>query len=354
MRQVLSRAAVCLAAALVLGTTAAAGKAPPRVDVRIVTDEADAVLAILAKRAAGAPVGDADWRRLFASDGYVRLKRREAAMKRAFEDADFSRFVLSDDLAKRAPALEATLARNRRADVAAAARRALAYLPPEAHIHAKIYLEIKPLTNSFVFDLATDPAIFIYLDPDQTRAKLENTLAHELHHIGYGTVYPPKAVQDEIAKRPKADQDALNWVMAFGEGYAMLAAAGGPRVHPHAVSKPEDRERWDRDVANFDADLRSVEAFFRDVLAGRLTDDQESERAGAFFGIQGPWYTVGWRMCVTIETTFGRRRLVEAFADPRRLLAVYNDAARRHNRATHDTLALWSDDVVEALAGTKK
>src|SRR5262249_40294734 len=155
---------------------------------------------------------------------------------------------------------------------------------------------------SFVFDIPADPAIFIYLDPDQTRAQLENTLAHELHHIGYGTADPPKAVADEIAKRPKADQDALNWVGAFGEGFAMLAAAGGPRVHPHAVSKPEDRARWDHDVANFDADLRTVEAFFRDVLAGRLTDDQQGERAGAFFGIQGPWYTVGWRMCVTIET----------------------------------------------------
>ena len=50
--------------------------------MRLVTDEADAVLAILAKRAAGAPIAETDWRRLYSSEGYTRLKRREEAMKR--------------------------------------------------------------------------------------------------------------------------------------------------------------------------------------------------------------------------------------------------------------------------------
>jgi hypothetical protein len=353
MRHVWSGAALCLALSLGLSPSAA-GKASPRVDVRVIADEADAVLAVLHKRAAGGAVGDADWQRLFASDGYVRLKRREAAMRRPFEDEEFKRFVLSDELAARAPALEAALARDRAVDASGAARRALAYLPARARIRAKIYLEIKPKTNSFVFDLDTDPAIFIYLDPDRTREQLENTLAHEMHHIGYGTACPSKAVEAEIAKRPKPERDALMWVGAFGEGFAMLAAAGGPDVHPHAASPPEDRERWDRDVANVAADMRTVEAFFRDVLAGRLTDDDQRERVAPFYGTQGPWYTVGWRMCVTIEKTFGRARLVDACSDPRRLLAVYNDAARRHNRAGRDPLPLWSDDVVAALAGARK
>ena len=42
---------------------------PSAVDVRLITDEAEAVLAILAKRKANQPVTDADWERVFQSEG---------------------------------------------------------------------------------------------------------------------------------------------------------------------------------------------------------------------------------------------------------------------------------------------
>jgi hypothetical protein len=51
----------------------------------------------------------------------------------------------------------------------------------------------------------------------------------------------------------------LNWIGGFGEGFAMLAAAGGPDVHPHAVSASDERARWDKDVANFNDDLKNVQ-----------------------------------------------------------------------------------------------
>jgi hypothetical protein len=44
--------------------------------VRLVNDEAEAVLSILAKHAAQQPITEADWQRVFASEGYVRLKQR--------------------------------------------------------------------------------------------------------------------------------------------------------------------------------------------------------------------------------------------------------------------------------------
>jgi len=71
-----------------------------RVNVSIVTDEADAVLAILEKKNANQPIADSDWQRLFATEGYIRLKKREAAMQRSFEDEEFKTFVLSDTLAQ--------------------------------------------------------------------------------------------------------------------------------------------------------------------------------------------------------------------------------------------------------------
>src|SRR5205823_3380835 len=118
-------------------------------------------------------------------------------------------FVLSEPLATRASALADTLAKWKRADVTRAAGLALAYLPPNARIQAKIYPVIKPRENSFVFEAQTDPAIFLYLNPTESREKFENTLAHELHHIGYGTACPTKQTEDEIARLPPNAQTVV-------------------------------------------------------------------------------------------------------------------------------------------------
>ncbi len=324
-----------------------------RVVVHVVTDEAEAVLAILAKKKANQPVTEADWQLLFSSEGYIRLKKREAAMQRAFEDAEFKTFVLSDGLAERAQALAETLAKWKSADVSRAAKLALAYLPEAAHIQAKIYPEIKPKTNSFVFDVETDQEILLYLDPNVIKEKFENTLAHELHHIGYASGCPSKETSDEIAKLPPNAQEVLKWTAAFGEGFAMLAAAGSPDVHPHAVSSPEERARWGRDVANFNNDLKKVESFFIDILENRLTKVEVQKTASSFYGVQGAWYTVGWKMSVLIEKTYGRAKLIECICDQRKLRSTYNKAAAKYNRKSREQLALWSASVINGIKRSK-
>lgn len=339
-----------LAAALVFATAASAQAASPSaLDVQFLTDEAEAVLAILAKNRAHQPVEEADWQRLFSSEGYVRLKKREASLQRDFTDEDFRSFVLSEDLAARGTALAETLAAWKQAEVSGAAQRALAYLPAGARIRAKIYPVIKPRTNSFVFEAKTDPAIFLYLNPEMTAAQFENTLAHELHHIGYTASCLP-AMTDALAGLSPQARAAAEWLGPFGEGVAMLAAAGGPDIHPHATSSAEDRARWDRDLASFNEDLKKVEQFFFDILENRLGTEEEIQKVGfSFFGVQGPWYTVGWRMAVIIETAYGRDRLVACLCDPRQLLATYNRAATEHNASSSEPLALWSPALLEAL-----
>ena len=325
--------------ALVLALAAPAPGAP---DLTIVTDEAEAALAILELRHAGSPVPDTAWQRLFQSEGYRRLAAREAAMGREFGDSAFRAFMTSDTLLRRAPALRRTLHEWRSARLDEAGRKALAYLPPGTPIRAKVYLLIKPRSNSFVFEPATDPAIMLYLDPSRNRARLENTVAHELHHIGYA------AACDSTPHAPadSAVSTARQWLGAFGEGVAMLAAAGGPDVHPHATSPAEDRARWDRDLANAPADLRRVETFLLDVLDRRVTDPDSIGRVGmSFFGVQGPWYTLGWVMASTVERTSGRAALVKVLCDPAELLAAYNAAARERESA----LPLWSDSLLARL-----
>jgi len=335
---------------LTIAAPGASQQALDRVRLSLDTTEAGSILAILARRDSGGRVTDADWRRLFATPGYIRLKARETAMGRAFTDDDFRSFVLSDTLSTRRKALRRALTDWAGAGMTDAAQQALAYLPTEARIAATVYVMIKPRTNSFVWDVQTDPAIFLYLDPAVTQAQFANTVAHELHHIGLSSV--AGRADSAIAGLSSEAGMVAEWIGAFGEGFAMLAAAGGPEVHPHAVSADSDRTRWDHDVAQFNRDLGTLDQFFASILDGRLaTADTVQAIAFTFYGVQGPWYTVGWKMAVTIERRFGRPELIRCMTDPHRLLERYNAAAADYNRTHPDTLATWSDPVLEALKG---
>jgi len=80
------------------------------------------------------------------------------------------------------------------------------------------------------------------------------------------------------------------------------------------------------------------------VLDGRITDaDSVQRRAFSFYGEQGPWYTVGWLMASTIERELGRKTLIGALCDPRRLLQLYNHAGRRAGTP------VWNAELVDRL-----
>jgi len=327
-----------LAPLLLLLFAACASSAPDRrTNLRIVTDEADAVLAILDARAAGRDIGDADWQRVFASEGYVRLKKREHSMGRPFEDDAFRAFAMSPELLAKRAALHAALDRIKRADLAALAARAYAYLPPSAAITARVYPVVKPRENSFVFE---GNAIFKYLE-DEPLARFEETVAHELHHIGYGT-----------ACSAADDGDFRKWLGAFGEGFAVLAAGAGARpgagAHtPYASAAPDVREAWRKGIA--DPQFAALERFFGDLLDGTLKGDAADKRGFEFFGLVGPWYTVGWTMATTIEQELGRQALIDAFCDTRTLLATYNRAAAAREKRTGQRLPRWSERLAAAL-----
>jgi hypothetical protein len=329
--------------------------AADRVQLTLDTSEADEVLSILALRNQNKPVADSEWQKLFATAPYQRLKQREKAIgdqfhnpSLAFSDDDFKRFVLSADLGPRAAALSSTLDRWKKANLSEDASRVLAYLPASATLHAKVYPVIKPSSNSFVWDLSHDPTIFLYLDPEVSREKFENTVAHELHHIGIGSIGP--IYEGRIASLPEPAHTAADWMGSFGEGLAMLAAAGGPDIDPHAASSPKEHARWEHDMGQFNDDLGAVNQFFLDILNGKFADrDAMEEKAGSFFGAQGPWYTVGYKMSVIVEKRFGRPALIDAMLDPRCLLVLYNRAATEGNVAGKQALPRWSEETLSAV-----
>lgn len=339
------RGAGALAAALLMVSGCApARRAAPlrgddRVQVRVVWDEVDAAAEILRHRLEiGAPTNQ-HWSRLFATEGYQRLRQRELGMGRTFTDSAFRAFLLSDSLAFRARTLLATVDAWRRTDFAAPGAGVLAFLPAGTRIRANLYPMIKPATNSFVFRGDSVPGIFIYIDPVMERRELVNTTAHELHHIGFedGCPYRP----DTTIALPLRTMYRRLW--GFGEGLAMFAAAGGAGRHPQADRQPVERRIWDRNIAQVGEGFAGIETFIRDVLEGRVTSvDSISRAAFSFYGEQGPWYTVGWYMADAIERAAGRERLIAVTCRPKALMTAYNAVAQPPQPR-------WSDEVLRRL-----
>ena len=333
---------------VLLAATLASAGAEERVRFTLNTSEADAVLAILDKRAAGQPVGDADWQKLFASEPYLRLKKREASMHRDFTEEDFKAFVLSSELARKASLLQSTLNAWKKADLRAAANRILPYLPANAQVKASVYPVIKPKTNSFVFETTSDPAIFLYLDPEESQSEFENIVAHESHHIGFSDAN--KQYEERIKSLPQNAQKAAEWMGAFGEGLAVLAAAGSADVHPMRDFNAEQRIRWDQDMKFVDQELIQVNQFFLDVIGGGFTKPEIADHvAFTFMGYRGPWYTVGYKMGQLVEKHFGRAVLIECMSDPPQLLVKYNEGAAAEHVAGKDKLPLWSPEILESV-----
>jgi hypothetical protein len=330
------------------GVLCAEASEADRVQIKLDTSEAEQVLELVSKHKRDQPIAGADWNALFATEPYRRLKVREAAMHRSFSDDDFKKFVLSEELARDHKRLWQTLEAWKKADLRAAGVRILSYLPSEATIHVKVFPEIKPKHNSFVFDTNTDPAIFLYLDPKVSPEEFANTVSHEMHHIGLSST--DKIYEKKIKVLSPGARKAAEWMGAFGEGLAVLAAAGGPDVPPNQYSRPDVQQNWARGMSTFSQDLETLNQFFLDVVKGRLQGEAADQKAYTYFGdIQGPWYTVGYRMATLVEKRYGRKALIECMLDRRLLLKRYNQAAKELNVSGHDHLALWSDELLKAV-----
>jgi Putative zinc dependent peptidase (DUF5700) len=352
--RIICRASLSIFLGLFFSTSALADEAS-RIQIRTDFSEADAALVILDKRNGSQAVIDSDWQALFITEPYQRLKKRESAMHRGFTDDDFKRFILSDELLKQRDAIRRTAHDWKQADLRAAAIRVLQYLPAESVIRTKVFPLIKPGHNSFVFDTETDPAIFLYIDPSVSPGAFENTVAHEMHHIGLSSI--DRLYEQKVASLPPAASRVAKWMGAFGEGEAMLAAAGGPDADPVATASQELKDNWTRGMRDFNVDLGKVSDFFLQVLNGKLQGDAINQKGSEFFGLQGPWYTVGYKMAVIVETHYGRAALIDCMRDRRLLLVRYNAAANEINRRSmtyqpgiepsRQVLALWPREILE-------
>jgi hypothetical protein len=324
------------------------------VHVSVVTDQADAVLRILDARAAGGTVSEQAWQTLLSADGYRRMMERETAIDRqlgidrGYTDASFREWIEGDGALDDLEGRAAVLGAWHEVDGAAAGRRALAYLPDSAVLRATIYPIIRKQNNSFVWDLSGDPAIFMYVEPKATLEEIETILAHELHHVGLAGSCP----RDE-ERGSEAERLVDRWLTGFGEGLAVLAAAGSPEGPTHAPDHEEGRVAWEAGMNRLASDMQRLEAFFLDIAAGRVEGEEMQRRGMAFINApdapQGAFYTVGWHMVATLERSLGRPSLIDVVCDPPALILEYNRAAELLGEG--EEAPMWSEAFIRLVEG---
>jgi len=316
--------------------------------LRLDFSEADQAVKILGKEKENIPVLDSDWNSLFSSVPYEKLKQQEASFHNAFSNDDFRHFLQSSQEIAKTDSLVETLKAWKKTDFNKIAERVKGYLPQGAVLCATVFPLIKLSKNSFVWGDAPEKAIFLYVNPSLSQQQFANKVAHESHHIGMSSL---EGAQNKlVAGLSDEKRAAFEWLGGFGEGEAMLAAAGSPTIHPHFHDAAAAKAVWDKALLHFNGDIVSLQVFYTAILDGKLKgDDQIQQAAGPFWGTQGPWYTAGYKMCQLIEVHFGRTTLMEAYMDPRKMLVFYNQAARLENNRHHIQLALWSAAFITRL-----
>ncbi len=156
-------------------------------------------------------------------------------MPQPFTDQDFMKFVGTLDASREQ--LHQSLQQWQSLDLRAVAQRPLAYLPAQATIRGEVYPVIKAHGNSFVFEQYTAaPAIFVYVDPKgRTLAQMENTLAHEAHHLGVAGIQQPAIIQrgdPQGGGQPESVTGPL-WVTLSWIGHR----TGGSLLHPTTTQR---------------------------------------------------------------------------------------------------------------------
>lgn len=132
----------------------------------------------------------------------------------------------------------------------------------------------------------------------------------------------------------------------------MLAAASSGERHPHWEDNAAARARWDSDMMHFNSDLLAVQQLLNDILDGKLKDDAAiSQRASAFWGAQGAWYTVGYEMAALVELQYEREAFKQCLLDPCKLLTLYNQIAVKANSGGA-SLATWLPKLLAQLNGS--
>ena len=318
--------------------------------IDLVLDQIKTTINILNKNDKDENITNDDWNSLFTTKGYQMLKQRGKDMDNNFADSGFKEFLLDEETSSYLENYKNSLNRFLDIDLDYLILKTKKYLPQSAEINTAIIPVIKPDPNSFVHSINNRLLLFIYLEPNISKDKLENKLIHEFHHIGLDDIYN----KSDYSHLIDSAQKMIEWTNAFGEGFAMLAAAGGIDKHPNNFSE-ESKKLWDKNMKNFNTDFKKIENFRLNILYDNFHNDKEIYNKGFEImvnnGGQGSWYTVGYKVAKVIEKTANRKVLIDCMDDLTKLYTVYNELVLEYNKKKEENLKHFHNDIIKGLKG---
>ncbi len=224
------------------------------------------------------------------------------------------------------------------------------FLPPDAVLDVKFSFVL--FGHSSAFSVGRENGFDFLQLPRKTDDSLDidqivQILAHELHHSGFASM-------DEKYLNDIKDRDRL---MLLG----ILAAEGMPtyfidKPQEHLAAYRDSRDPlrrmvaadWEKHSARLPELYLRAEADLNANLEGGLSQDDLMHIWMA--GAKGPAYILGGDMIRVIDTYLGREAAVSVAADYRKLLRMYNHAARQAH-AQGKKPYLFSESLADRIAG---
>lgn len=172
--------------------------------------------------------------------------------------------------------------------------------------------------------------------------------AHELHHSGF-------AFLNEMKQSEAENQDRFLLMEILASEGMPTYFIDKPKEHLAEFRNSENSlmqmvaADWETHTARLPALYREAEADILANLEGRLNQSDIMQRWMA--GAKGPAYILGGDMIRVIDTYLGRKEAVAVALDPRKLLQIYNRAARRAE-ARGEPLHIFIDSLADRTAGS--
>jgi hypothetical protein len=154
--------------------------------------------------------------------------------------------------------------------------------------------------------------------PPMTPAEVVEFFAHETHHLGYGRILDRK--RDSLHLSP-AEAQAWDFLVAvMMEGSATLLINGHERLDE--LAKQSDVRPY---LAKVPELLPAMQNVLNSALKGPMPEEDYAQASSAFFDMG--YHATGAVLLAAIEKKRGLPGVMDVMADPRRLLAAYNDCA---------------------------
>ncbi|MFC2140877.1 DUF5700 domain-containing putative Zn-dependent protease [Acidobacteriota bacterium] len=223
------------------------------------------------------------------------------------------------------------------------------YLPTEAVLEADFYFVL--FGHSTAFSVGKENGYdFLQLpkkaDGTINIRELTTTFAHELHHTGFDYV------MKKNMKDVKNEENILLLGILTAEGMpTYFIDQPGKHLEEYKTDKNslyhEVAADWEKHSARLKDLYEEAEKDIRLNLEGRLT--QKEVMSKWMSGYKGAGYVLGADMIGVIDKYLGRKAALDLVSDYRRLLIVYNQAARKAAKKGKK-IFIFDDELAEKIS----